>query len=110
MFIYVQVDYRLQTKPQKLLQLEEVLDKITSHFVEATTYTRTNHKMSIHIGEVPPIIAPSQRHSEVFNTEVDKKSVYITDKSDIEGLLRKLLPITARVLFMSSRFISRDTN
>ena len=58
-----------------------------SHFVEVSTYTTAEHKMSIHVGDVPPIIAPCQRSNEVLNTEECKKSVYLKDKNeDVEGL------------------------
>ena len=80
------------------MTLEDVLGNITSHFVEVSTYTTADHKMSIHIGDVPPLIAPCQRCNEVQNTEEYKKSVYLKDKNeDIEGkcnvtmLVNKLL-------------------
>ena len=68
------------------MTLEDVLGNITSHFVEVSTYTTADHKMSIHIGDVPPLIAPCQCSNEVQNTEEYKKSVYLKDKNeDVEG-------------------------
>ena len=82
----IQIDYSQQEAT--LPTLEDVLYKITSHFVEITTYTKADCKLSTNIGEVPPFIPPCQRANQVFNTEVCKKSVYLTKKeqlNDVEG-------------------------
>ena len=82
-----QVDYRPDANTT-LSTLEDVLGCKTSHFVEGSTYTKADHKMSINISEIPPFIAPCQCSNEVFHTEVSKKSVYLTSKersSEVEG-------------------------
>ena len=85
----VQVDYRSDDVKATLLTLEDVLGRITSHFVEISTYTKANQKMCINIAEIPPLIAPCQRSNVVVNTEVSKRSVYLISKErsgEIEGL------------------------
>ena len=83
----IQIDYSQQETTQ-LPTLVDFLHRITSHFVEITTYTKADSKLSTNIGEVPPLIPPCQRANEVLNTEASKKSVYLTKKeklNDVEG-------------------------
>ena len=85
--ILVQIDYSQQETAQ-LPPLEDFVLRITSHFVEITTYTKADGKLSANIGEVPPLIPPCQRASKVLNTEASKNSVYLTKKeklNDVEG-------------------------
>ena len=82
-----QVDYRPDANAT-LSTLEDILGRITSHCVEVSTFTKADRKMSINISEIPPLIAPCQCSNEVFNTEVSKKSVYLTLKErrgEVEG-------------------------
>lgn len=83
----IQIDYSQQETAQ-LPPLEDFVHRITSHFVEITTYTKADGKLSANIGEVPPLIPPCQRANKVLNTEASKNSVYLTKKeklNDVEG-------------------------
>ena len=46
-------------------------------FVERLTYANLKQDISVIAENVPPIIAPSFRADRVFNTEMEKKSVYL---------------------------------
>lgn len=77
-----------QQETAQLPPLEDFVHRITSHFVEITTYTKADGKLSANIGEVPPLIPPGQRANKVLNTEASKNSVYLTKKeklNDVEG-------------------------
>lgn len=83
----IRIDYSQQETAQ-LPPLEDFVHRITSHFVEITTYTKADGKLSANIGEVPPLIPPGQRANKVLNTEASKNSVYLTKKeklNDVEG-------------------------
>ena len=83
----IQIDYSEQETTQ-LPTLEDFLHRITSHFVEITTYTKADSKLSTNIGEAPPLIPPYPPCQRVLNTEASKKSVYLTKKeklNDVEG-------------------------
>ena len=83
----IQIDYSQQETAQ-LPPLEDFVHRITSHFVEITTYTKADGKLSANIGEVPPLIPPCQCANKVLNTEASKNSVYLTKKeklNDVEG-------------------------
>ena len=96
----LQVNYSPHLTQNKETTLEDVLGNITSHFVEVSTYTTADHKMLIHIGDVPPLIAPCQRSNEVLNTEECKKSVYLKDKNeDVEGLCNVKMLVNEVLLF-----------
>ena len=43
------------SKRDKETTLKDVLENLKSHFVEVSTFTTADNKMSIHIGDVPPI-------------------------------------------------------
>lgn len=78
----IQIDYSQQETAQ-LPPLEDFVHRITSHFVEITTYTKADGKLSANIGEVPPLIPPCQRANKVLNTEASKNSVYLTKKENL---------------------------
>ena len=78
----IQIDYSQQETAQ-LPPLEDFVHRITSHFVEITTYTKADGKLSANIGEVPPLIPPCQRANKLLNTEASKNSVYLTKKENL---------------------------
>ena len=49
-------------------------------FVERLTYANSKQDISVIAENVPPIISPSLRADRVFNTEMEKKSVYLEGK------------------------------
>ena len=55
-------------------------------FVERLTYANLKQDISVIAENVPPIIAPSFRADRVFNTEMEKKSVYLEGEILWEGL------------------------
>lgn len=42
----------------------------------------STHLTNVKVGEVPPIIAPSMRGETVYNSEMEKKSIYIRSKEN----------------------------
>lgn len=62
------------------LSLENFLEKMKGIFVEKITYTTSNQDGKVVASNVPPIIAPSLWAQTVFNTEMEKKSVYLEGK------------------------------
>ena len=86
-------------QPKTPLSLEELLVKIRRHWVEATTYTAVEaEKFSIHVSEVPPIIAPSLRAPEVVNTEMEKNSTFLKEgRSKVDGKGCKMAYVYGRV-------------
>ena len=48
--------------------------------MERLTYANSKQDISVIAQKLPPIIAPSLRADRVFNTEMEKKSVYLEGK------------------------------
>lgn len=57
--------------------LEKFLHQMKGVFVERLTYANLKQDISVIAEIVPPIIATSFRADRVFNTEMEKKSVYL---------------------------------
>lgn len=51
-----------------------------SVFVEKITFASSKQDNTVKAVRVPPIIAPGMRGSKTFNTEMEKKSVYLGGK------------------------------
>jgi len=62
---------------------------LKSVFVEKITFTSSKQDNTVKAVRVPPIIAPGMRGGKIFNTEMEKKSVYLGgrffDKDKING-------------------------
>ncbi|XP_028418856.1 uncharacterized protein LOC114544404 [Dendronephthya gigantea] len=59
------------------VSLEDFLMRIKKYWVEKTTYTKTElDDGKVDAATVPPIIAPSARAEKVYNTEMQKRSVF----------------------------------
>ena len=56
------------------------MEQMKAIFVERLTYANSKQDNSVKAEKVPPIIAPSLRSGRTFNTEMEKKSVYLKGK------------------------------
>jgi hypothetical protein len=63
--------------------LNELLAKVKRQNVERVVYTRNQEPFQIGIAEMPLLIPSAIANSTIVNTEMDKKSIYLT--SDKEG-------------------------
>ena len=63
--------------------LEKMLDKIKLRMVEHCCFANSKLAFSIRVNQIPPVIPPVLRKCEL-NTEMDKKSVYLTKTDDGE--------------------------
>ena len=62
------------------IPLENVIEQMKATFVERLTYANSKQDNSVQAVKVPPIITPSLRSGHIFNTEMEKKSVYLKGK------------------------------
>jgi hypothetical protein len=62
--------------------LEEFLLTLKRDWIEKTTFSNelVGNVYSLNAADVPPIIAPALRGKEIFNTEMEKKSIYLNQK------------------------------
>ena len=62
------------------------MQKLKRNFVERNSYTRAD-KLSFHVSEIPPVVARKLSGGSVWNTEMNKKSQFLTKQSKaVEGL------------------------
>jgi hypothetical protein len=70
--------------------LEDFISSLKDICIEKIIFTSSNHTPKVEASKVPPIIAPSLRGERVYNTELQKKSVYlgnkILKKDEINGM------------------------
>ena len=62
------------------ISLENFMEEMKAIFVEGLTYSNSKLNNAVQAERVPPIIAPSLRSGRTFNTEMEKKSVYLKGK------------------------------
>lgn len=62
---------------KEMMGLEDFLQKLKLHLMEKVIYTRANNDLVINSEELPPVIAPVLRGSVVYNSENEKKSVFL---------------------------------
>lgn len=62
---------------KEMMGLEDFLQKLKLHLMEKVIYTKANNDLIINSEELPPVIAPVLRGSVVYNSENDKKSVFL---------------------------------
>ena len=60
--------------------MDSFLLSLKSVFVEKITFTSSKQDNTVKAVSVPPIIAPGMRGGRMFNTEMEKKSVYLGGK------------------------------
>jgi len=56
------------------LPRDEFLKRIKGYFVECNTYTRSSKPLHFHVSEIPPVVAPKLCGTNIWNTEMEKKS------------------------------------
>lgn len=62
---------------KEMMGLEDFLQKLKLHVMEKVFYTKANNDLIINSEELPPVIAPVLRGSVVYNSENEKKSVFL---------------------------------
>ena len=62
--------------------LEDLMGNIKLYWLEKTTYTRVLDVPDFNAGTLPPVISPALQTNVIYNTEADKKSVYLSAKGD----------------------------
>lgn len=62
---------------KEMMGLEDFLQKLKLHLMEKVIYTKANNDLVINSEELPPVIAPVLRGSVVYNSENEKKSVFL---------------------------------
>ena len=60
-----------------MISLPDFLRKLRLRWLERCVYTRVSEQFSVALEELPPLIPASLSKDVVFNTEADKKSVYL---------------------------------
>ena len=76
--IVCQIVYPSDGVPLKeMMGLEDFLQKLKLHLMEKVIYTKANNDLVINSEELPPVIAPVLRGSVVYNSENEKKSVFL---------------------------------
>jgi hypothetical protein len=67
----------------KPVPLEQFIGNLKENLLEKILFCSTSSPSvdSIDSADVPPIIAPALRGAEIFNTEMEKKSIYLTQKA-----------------------------
>ena len=83
LFFFVQIEYPKENDAvgsEEPIPLESFIEQMKAIFVERLTYANSKHDNSVQAEKVPPIIAPSLRSGNIFNTEMKKKSVYLKGK------------------------------
>ncbi|CAB4020047.1 Hypothetical predicted protein [Paramuricea clavata] len=60
--------------------LEDFISSLKDICIEKIIFTSSNLTTKVEASKVPPIIAPSLRGERVYNTELQKKSVYLGNK------------------------------
>ena len=73
-------------------------------FVERLTYANSKQHSAVQAENVPPIIAPSLRSATVFNTELQKKSVYLKGKFFEKDKINGKLTLCTFVRFICVQF------
>ena len=73
----------VSSSSSKPVPLEQFVGKLKENLLEKILFCSTSSPGvdSIDSGDVPPIIAPALRGAEVYNTETEKKSIYLTQKA-----------------------------
>lgn len=64
---------------------DEFFSKLKRRWLEKTVFTRNLEKFSVTVGQTPPIMAPTLIGTQLFNTEAEKRSVYLKENSIPDG-------------------------
>ena len=68
-----------------MMQYDEFLEELKIWSLEKVVYTRNLKPFQIHQKQIPPLISPIIAGDITFNTEHNKKSVYLKDGKSSEG-------------------------
>ena len=80
---YYQQVKSVPSSKSKPVPLEQFIGNLKENLLEKILFCSTSSPGvdSIDSADVPPIIAPALRGAEIFNTEMEKKSIYLTQKA-----------------------------
>lgn len=85
--LFLQIDYSDKELSGEPIALEEFLLRIKRYWVEKTVYTKAEiDNGHVNAATIPPIIAPIARATTVYNTEMQKRSIYLKGKNKINGM------------------------
>ncbi len=73
----------MPSSKSKPVPLEQFIGKLKENLLAKILFCSTSSPGidSIDSADVPPIIAPALRGAEVYNTEMEKKSIYLNQKA-----------------------------
>lgn len=72
--------------------LESFLHDLKMHMLDKVIYAKEDKDFVVHSEELPPVIAPILRGPVVYNTEHEKKSVYLK-KHQVYGYIHLLFEV-----------------
>lgn len=64
---------------------DDFQQQLKRRWLERTVLTRCLDKFQVSVSEIPPIMAPAVIGSKLYNTEIEKKSVYLNENSQPDG-------------------------
>ena len=77
------------TSKESPVPLESFLDLVKKDWIERITFSNELEKttLSLNAADVPPIIAPALRGERVYNSDMEKKSIYLNQKDNTSSML-----------------------
>ena len=75
---------------KEMIPMASFLDQLRKRWIEKTVYTRTKKPFLVSVEEIPPFLAPSVTDHQPVNTEIEKKSVYLTKEISGKQMLHIL--------------------
>lgn len=82
-----QIHYTKKDEPKKdMINLPELLQRLRFRWLERVVYTRIAKPFSLSVEEIPPLIPSVLSGDVIFNTEAEKKSVYLESGSKPSGI------------------------
>ena len=89
-FLYIflfQIHYTKKDEPKKdMINLPELLQRLRFRWLERVVYTRIAKPFSLSVEEIPPLIPSVLSGDVIFNTEAEKKTVYLESGSKPSGI------------------------
>lgn len=70
-----------------MINLSELLQRLRFRWLERVVYTRIAKLFSLSVEEIPPLIPSVLSGNVIFNTEAEKKSVYLESGSKPSGII-----------------------
>lgn len=91
----ITIHYTKKDEPKKdMINLPELLQRLRFRWLERVVYTRIAKPFSLSVEEIPPLIPSVLSGDVIFDTEAEKKSVYLESGSKPSGdqaMLHKMI-------------------